>query len=186
MPQSCCQFPLRKSPQPSAAPAPQSLPPLARPAPPSPQPAPAPQPPPARKVELTKLGGRPGRWTENGGALSERLERLFISGFTTPCIAAVLNVTDAAVRTRAWVINCPKRDPKLLRRDVEAARLVDRLAAPLPPSIPSWTDRKILVRKLCKRTGNFFWGSNSIHFSNDAKRQHGYRDLRASESMHAW
>ena len=172
--------------QPSASPAPEPSPPHVRLASLSPKPAPTPQPSPARKVELTKLGGRAGRWTKNDGALSERLERLFIGGFTTPCIAAVLDVTDAAVRTRAWVVNCPRRDLKLLRHDVEAARLVDRLAAPLPLSIPSWTDGKMLVRKPCKRKGNFFWGTSGIHFSNDAKRQHGYRDLRASESMHAY
>jgi len=154
---------------------------------PAPQPAlPIPQPPPARKVELTKLGGRLGCWTKNDGALSERLERLFIANFSPSCIAAVLGVTERSVATRAWVVNCPRRDPQALRHDVEAARLVDRLAAPLPGSVFSWKSGKMLVRKRCSRKGHYIWGANGTTLSNDAKRQRSYKILTASAPMHAW
>ena len=142
--------------------------------------------PPAPKAERTKMGGRPGRWTENDGALSERLERLFISNFAPSCIAAVLGVTAGSVETRAWVVNCPRRDPQTLRHDVEAARLVDRLAAPLPGSVYSWKTGKMLVRKRCTRKGHFIWGASGTTLSNDAKRQRSYKILLASAPMHAW
>ncbi len=176
-------------PQPSAAAAPEPPP-----VPPAPQPAlPVSQPtlsvsepPPARKAERTKLGGRPGCWTENDGVLSERLERLFIANFVPLCIAAVLGVTEGSVTTRAWVVNCPRRDPQVLRHDVEAARLVDRLAAPLPGSVYSWKSGKALVRKRCSRKGHHIWGANGTTLSNDAKRQRSYKILMASAPMHAW
>ena len=132
------------------------------------------------------MGGRPGRWTENDGALSERWERLFISNFVPSCIAAVLGVTAGSVETRAWVVNCPRRDPQTLRHDVEAARLVDRLAAPLPGSVYSWKTGKMLVRKRCTRKGHFIWGASGTTLSNDAKRQRSYKILLASAPMHAW
>ena len=145
-----------------------------------------PKPLPAPKAERTKMGGRPGRWTENDGALSERLERLFISNFAPSCIAAVLGVTAGSVETRAWVVNCPRRDPQTLRHDVEAARLVDRLAAPLPGSVYSWKTGKMLVRKRCTRKGHFIWGASGTTLSNDAKRQRSYKILMASAPLHAW
>ena len=132
------------------------------------------------------MGGRAGRWTKNDGALSERLERLFIANFSPACIAAVLGVTERAVGTRAWVVNCPRRDPQTLRHDVEAARLVDRLAAPLPASVFSWKQQKVLVRKRCTRKGHFIWGAAGTRLSNDAKRQRSYKILMASAPMHAW
>ena len=132
------------------------------------------------------MGGRQGRWTENDGALSERLERLFIANFSPGCIAAVLGVTERAVATRAWVVNCPRRDPQTLRHDVEAARLVDRLAAPLPRTLHCWKNGKPLVRKRCSRKGHFIWGTNGTRLSNDAKRQRSYKILLASAPMHAW
>jgi len=147
---------------------------------------PIPQPSPAQKVELTKLGGRLGCWTENDGALSERLERLFIANFSPSCIAAVLGVTERSAATRAWVVNCPRRDPQALRHDVEAARLVDRLAGPLPGSVFSWKSGKMLVRKRCRRKGHHIWGANGTTLSNDAKRQRSYKILTASAPMHAW
>jgi len=147
---------------------------------------PIPQLPPAQKVELTKLGGRLGCWTENDGALSERLERLFIANFSPSCIAAVLGVTERSAATRAWVVNCPRRDPQVLRHDVEAARLVDRLAAPLPGSVFSWQSGKMLVRKRCRRKGHHIWGANGTTLSNDARRQRSYKILTASAPMHAW
>ncbi len=131
------------------------------------------------------MGGRPGCWTENDGALSERLERLFIGNFSGSCIAAVLGVTESSVETRAWVVNCPRRDPQTLRHDVEAARLVDRLAAPLPGSMYSWKQQKMLVRKRCSRKGHFIWGASGTTLSNDAKRQRSYKILMASAPMHA-
>ena len=95
-------------PQPSVAPAPEPPP-----MPPAPQPVlPIPQPSPAPQAERTKMGGRPGCWTKDDGALSERLERLFIANFSPGCIAAVLGVTERAAATRAWVVNCPRRDPQ--------------------------------------------------------------------------
>ena len=182
-----------------------ALPPAPAPVPPVPQPsvAPAPEPPPhtppasqpavpdlpptlAPKIARTKMGGRPGRWTENDGALSERLERLFIANFAPSCIAAVLGVTERAAATRAWVVNCPRRDPQALRHDVEAARLVDRLAAPLPRALQSWRSGKMLVRKRCTRKGHFIWGASGTRLSNDAKRQRSYKILMASAPMHAW
>lgn len=176
--------------QPSAASAPERLPPklpAAQPALPIPRPTLCvPEPPPARKAERTKMGGRPGRWTKDDGALSERLERLFISNFAPSCIAAVLGVTAGSVETRAWVVNCPRRDPQTLRHDVEAARLVDRLAAPLPTSVYSWKTGKMLVRKRCTRKGHHIWGANGTTLSNDAKRQRSYKILLASAPMHAW
>ena len=132
------------------------------------------------------MGGRQGRWTENDGALSERLERLFIANFSPGCIAAVLGVTERAAATRAWVVNCPRRDPQTLRHDVEAARLVDRLAAPLPASMYSWKQQKMLVRKRCSRKGHFIWGTNGTTLSNDARRQRSYKILNASAPLHAW
>lgn len=154
---------------------------------PTPQPTlSAPKPTPARKAERTKMGGRPGRWTQDDGALSERLERLFIANFSPSCIAGVLGVTEGSVTTRAWVVNCPRRDPQALRHDVEAARLVDRLAAPLPRSVYSWKSGKMLVRKRCSRKGHFIWGANGTTLSNDAKRQRSYKILMASAPMHAW
>ena len=163
------------------APAPSPLTPLAiQPALPALQPSPAP------KTERTKMGGRPGCWAKNDGALSERLERLFIVNFSPACIAAVLGMTESSVATRAWVVNCPRRDPKMLRHDVEAARLVDRLAAPLPASVWSWKQDKVLVRKRCRRKGHYIWGTNSTTLSNDAKRQRSYRMLAASAPLHAW
>jgi len=144
------------------------------------------EPPPARKAERTKMGGRPGCWTKDDGALSERLERLFIGNFSCSCIAAVLGVTEGSVETRAWVVNCPRRDPQALRHDVEAARLVDRLAAPLPGSVYSWRTGKALVRKRCSRKGHHIWGANGTTLSNDAKRQRSYKILMASAPMHAW
>jgi len=181
--------PVPDVPQPSAAAAPEPPP-----IPPAPQLAlpvfqptlSVPEPPPARKAERTKLGGRPGCWTKNDGALSERLERLFIANFAPSCIAAVLSVTEGSVTTRAWVVNCPRRDPQVLRHDVEAARLVDRLAAPLPGSVYSWKSGKALVRKCCSRKGHHIWGANGTTLSNDAKRQRSYKILTASAPMHAW
>jgi len=174
--------------QPSAAsvPEPPPAPPAPQPVLLIPQPTPSvPEPPPARKAERTKMGGRPGCWTENDGALSERLERLFIGNFSGSCIAAVLGVTESSVETRAWVVNCPRRDPQTLRHDVEAARLVDRLAAPLPGSMYSWKQQKMLVRKRCSRKGHFIWGASGTTLSNDAKRQRSYKILMASAPMHA-
>ena len=159
---------------------PPRLPPACQPALPITQPAPAP------KAERTKLGGRPGCWTENDGALSERLERLFIANFSPGCIAAVLDVTERAAATRAWVVNCPRRDPQALRHDVEAARLLDRLAPPLPRTLHSWKDGQPLARKRCSRKGHFIWGANGTRLSNDAKRQRSYKSLLASAPMHAW
>ncbi len=132
------------------------------------------------------MGGRSGRWTEDDGALSERLERLFIANFSPGCIAAVLGVTERAVATRAWVVNCPRRDPQALRHDVETARLVDRLAAPLPRAVQSWKNGKSLVRKRCSRKGHFIWGTNGTTLSNDARRQRSYKILNASAPLHAW
>lgn len=157
------------------------------PMPPAPQPVLLiPQPTPVVKAERTKMGGRPGCWTANDGALSERLERLFIASFSPSCIAAVLGVTEGSVATRAWVVNCPRRDPQALRHDVEAARLVDRLAAPLPGSVYSWKSGKMLVRKRCSRKGHYIWGANGTTLSNDARRQRSYKILMASAPMHAW
>ncbi len=181
--------PVPDAPQPNAALVPEPPPAL-----PTPQPAlPIPQPtlsvpksPPAGKAERTKMGGRPGCWTKDDGALSERLERLFIGNFSASCIAAVLGVTEGSVETRAWVVNCPRRDPQALRHDVEAARLVDRLAAPLPGSVHSWKSGKALVRKRCSRKGHHIWGANGTTLSNDAKRQRSYKILMASAPMHAW
>ncbi len=176
-------------PQPSVAPAPEppSMPPAPQPALPIPQTTLSiPKPPPAVKAERTKMGGRPGCWTESDGALSERLERLFIANFSPLCIAAVLGVTEGSVATRAWVVNCPRRDPQALRHDVEAARLLDRLAAPLPGSVYSWKSGKALVRKRCSRKGHHIWGANGTTLSNDAKRQRSYKILMASAPMHAW
>lgn len=181
--------PAPEPPQPSVAPAPEppSMPPAPQPALPIPQTTLSiPKLPPAVKAERTKMGGRPGRWTENDGALSERLERLFIANFSPLCIAAVLGVTEGSVATRAWVVNCPRRDPQALRHDVEAARLLDRLAAPLPGSVYSWTSGKMLVRKRCSRKGHHIWGANGTTLSNDAKRQRSYKILMASAPMHAW
>lgn len=141
---------------------------------------------PARRAERTKMGGRPGCWTENDGALSERLERLFIANYSPGCIAAVLGVTEGSATTRAWVVNCPRRDPRTLRHDVEAARLVDRLAAPLPWTLHSWETGKTLVRKRCSRKGHYIWGANGITLSNDARRQRSYKILTATAPMHAW
>ena len=174
--------PVPSTPRPSVAPAPE---------PPRPTSStsqavlPIPQPTPAPKAERTKMGGRQGRWTENDGALSERLERLFIANFSPGCISAVLGVTERAVATRAWVVNCPRRDPQALRHDVEAAHLVDRLAAPLPRELHSWKDGKPLVRKRCRRKGHFIWGTSGITLSNDAKRQIGYKRLTSSAPLHA-
>lgn len=182
--------PVPDTPQPSTASAPERLPPklpASQPTPPIPRPTPSvPEPPPARKAERTKLGGRPGCWTENDGALSERLERLFIANFSPGCIAAVLDVTERAAATRAWVVNCPRRDPQALRHDVEAARLVDRQAAPLPGALHSWKTGKMLVRKRCRRKGHFIWGTTGTTLSNDAKRQTSYLKLTASAPLHAW
>jgi len=173
-----------EAPQPNVAVDPTPEPP---PIPPAPQPAlPILQPTPAVKAERTKMGGRPGCWAENEGALSERLERLFIANFSPSCIAAVLGVTEGSVATRAWVVNCPRRDPQALRHDVEAARLVDRLAAPLPGSVYSWRSGKMLVRKRCSRKGHYIWGANGTTLSNDARRQRSYKILMASTPMHAW
>ena len=184
-----------QAPQPSAAPAPEPppTPPALQPMLPAPQPTlPAsqptlsvPKPSPAPKAERTKMGGRPGCWTENDGSLSERLERLFIANFSPGCIAAVLGVTERAAATRAWVVNCPRRDPQALRHDVEAARLVDRLAAPLPRVLHSWKNGKPLVRKPCRRKGHFIWGTNGTTLSNDARRQTSYKKLTASAPLHA-
>ena len=132
------------------------------------------------------MGGRSGCWTEDDGALSERLERLFIANFSPGCIAAVLGVTERAAATRAWVVNCPRRDPQALRHDLEAARLVDRLAAPLPRELHSWKDGKPLVRKRCRRKGHFIWGMSGTTLSNDAKRRTSYRKLTANTPVHAW
>ena len=182
--------PVPDVPQPKVALAPEQLPPKLSASQPGlsiPQPTPCvSKPPPAPKAERTKLGGRPGRWTENDGALSERLERLFIANFSPACIAAVLGVTERAAGTRAWVVNCPQRDPQTLRHDVEAARLVDRLAAPLPGSVFSWKQQKMLVRKRCTRKGHHIWGAAGTTLSNDAKRQRSYKILLASAPMHAW
>ena len=182
--------PVPDTPQSKGAVAPRRLPPKL----PAPKPALCiPQPtlsvlnfPPVPKAERTKMGGRPGRWTENDGALSERLERLFINNFSSSCIAVVLGVTAGSVETRAWVVNCPRRDPQTLRHDVEAARLVDRQAAPLPGSVYSWKTGKMLVRKRCARKGHFIWGASGTTLSNDAKRQRSYKILLASAPMHAW
>ncbi len=141
---------------------------------------------PAPKAERTKMGGRAGRWAEDDGALSERLERLFIANFSPGCIGAVLGVTERAVATRAWVVNCPRRDPQALRHDVEAARLLDRLAAPLPRAVQSWETGRMLVRKRCARKGHWIWGAAGTILSNDAKRQRSYRMLAASAPLHAW
>lgn len=174
--------PVPQAPQPSVASAPEPPRPMLS----APQPAlPIPQPTPAPKTERTKMGGRPGRWTENDGALSERLERLFIANFSPGCISAVLGVTERAVATRAWVVNCPRRDPQALRHDVEAARLLDRLAAPLPRELHCWRNGKPLVRKRCRRKGHFIWGTSGITLSNDAKRQIGYKRLTSSAPLHA-
>jgi len=178
--------PVPDAPQPNAALVPEP-PPAPPPVLPIPQPTLCvPEPPPARKAERTKMGGRPGRWTKDDGALSERLERLFIANFSPSCIAAVLGVTEGSVATRAWVVNCPRRDPQALRHDVEAARLVNRLAAPLPGSVYSWKSGKALVRKRCSRKGHHIWGANGTTLSNDAKRQRSYKILMASAPMHAW
>ena len=175
--------------QPDVAPAPEPPPTLPatlpmpatlKPPPPAPEPLPAP------KAERTKMGGRAGRWTKDDGALSERLERLFIANFTPGCIAAVLGVTERAAATRAWVVNCPRRDPQALRHDVEAARLVDRQAAPLPRTLHSWKNGTPLVRKRCRRKGHFIWGTSGTTLSNDALRQRSYRDAAASGILHAW
>jgi len=181
-----------EAPTPSVAPALDPHPP-APPAPPptlsTAKPKPPPfilEPTPARTTERTKMGGRQGCWTKNDGALSERLERLFVANFAPSCIAAVLGVTEGSVTTRAWVVNCPRRDPQALRHDVEAARLVDRLAAPLPGSVYSWKSGKALVRKRCSRKGHYIWGANGTTLSNDAKRQRSYKILMASAPMHAW
>ncbi len=177
-------------PQPVVAPPPEPPPPTPPAAPPTLSTAKPPpfvlEPTPARTVERTKMGGRPGCWTENDGALSERLERLFISNFSPACIAAVLDVTVCSVGSRAWVVNCPRRDPRALRHDVEAARLIDRLAAPLPPSVYSWKQEKTLFRKRCTRKGHYIWGTNGTTLSNDARRQRSYKHLMASAPMHAW
>jgi len=177
-------------PQPVVAPPPEPPPPTPPAAPPTLSTAKPPpfvlEPTPARTVERTKMGGRPGCWTENDGALSERLERLFISNFSPACIAAVLDVTVCSVGSRAWVVNCPRRDPRALRHDVEAARLIDRLAAPLPPSVYSWKQEKTLFRKRCTRKGHYIWGTNGTTLSNDARRQRSYKILMASAPMHAW
>ena len=178
------------APQPDVAPAPEPPPPTPPATPPAPAtlkpPPPAPEPLPAAKAERTKMGGRAGRWTKDDGALSERLERLFIANFTPGCIAAVLGVTERAAATRAWVVNCPRRDPQALRHDVEAARLVDRQAAPLPRMLHSWKGGKPLVRKRCRRKGHFIWGTNGTTLSNDALRLRSYRDEMASGILHEW
>lgn len=181
LPAPAPQVPIPQVPQPSAAPAPEppSTPPASQPTLPT---LPSP---PAPTAERTKMGGRQGRWTENDGALSERLERLFVANFTPGCIAAVLGVTERAVATRAWVVNCPRRDPKALRHDIEAARLLDRLAAPLPRGLHCWKSGKMLVRKSCRRKGHFIWGTNGTTLSNDAKRQTSYKKLTASTPLHA-
>ena len=182
--------PVPGTPQPKIASAPERLspkPPASQPALPISQPTLCvSKPPPALKVERTKMGGRPGCWTKNDGALSERLERLFIAGFSPSCVAAVLGVTESSAATRAWVVNCPRRDPQTLRHDVEAARLVDRLAAPLPGSVFSWKQQKMLVRKRCTRKGHHIWGAAGTTLSNDAKRQRSYKILVASAPLHAW
>ena len=175
--------PVPQAPPPSAAPAPEPPPRT----PPASQPTLAAfQPLPVLKAERTKMGGRPGRWAENDGALSERLERLFIANFSPGCIAAVLGVTERAAATRAWVVNCPRRDPQALRHDVEAACLLDRLAASLPRELHCWKSGKMLVRKSCSRKGHAIWGTNGTRLSNDAKRQRSYKILMASAPLHAW
>lgn len=163
---------------------------VAEPAPVSPFPAVTPPEPPKQPVKRTKLGGREGRWVCNDGALSVRLERLHLAGFHDSCIAAVLGVTSAAVLTRAWAINCPDRDVTRLRHDVEAARLVDRQAAPLPKTVVA-LDRKTrtpktLTRKRCNVKGDFYWGERDSRYCSDARRLPYFDDLRASGPMHAW
>lgn len=165
-------------------------------APPVAEPAPVPslcgvsQSPPKQPVKRTKLGGREGRWVCNDGALSVRLERLHLAGFHDSCIAAVLGVTSAAVLTRAWAINCPDRDVTRLRHDVEAARLVDRQAAPLPKTVVA-LDRKTrtpktLTRKRCNVKGDFYWGDKHSRYCSDARRLPCFDDLRASAPMHGF
>ncbi len=137
-------------------------------------------------VKRTKLGGREGRWVRNDGALSVRMERLHLVGFHDKVIAAVLGLTSAAVLTRAWAINCPEREAAGLRDDVEAARLVDRQAAPLPRTVISLDGRKTLTRKRCNLKGDFFWGESKTRFCNDARRLPTFAALSASAPMHAW
>ncbi len=164
------------------------------PAPPRADPAPQlslpriPAPPPAPKQEAkrTKMGGRHGRWTRDDGALSVRLERLYIAGFHDTCIATILGVSSGSVWSRAWSINCPHRDPKALRRDVEAARLVDRQAAPLPQTAVCWKLGKPLTRRRCNIKGEHFWADRGSRFSNDARRLPLFASLGASEPLHVW
>ncbi len=147
-----------------------------------------PAPPPASKQEAkrTKLGGRHGRWTRDDGALSVRLERLYIAGFHDTCIATILGVSSGAVWSRAWSINCPHRDPKALRHDIEAARLVDRQATPLPQTAVCWKLGKPLTRRRCNIKGEHFWADRGSRFSNDARRLPLFASLGASEPLHVW
>ncbi len=142
-------------------------------------------PPPKQAVKRTKLGGREGRWVRNDGALSVRLERLHLAGFHDRIIAAVLGLTSAAVLTRAWAISCPDRDVTSLRHDVEAARLIDRQAAPLPKTVISLDGKTTLTRKRCNLKGDFFWGDSKRRFCNDARRLPYFAALSASAPMHA-
>lgn len=146
---------------------------------------PAPEPRPKGRVERTKSGGRAGLWTRDDGAMSVRLERLFLAGFRDTTIAAVLGVTPVAVFSRAWAINLPRRDPKTLRDDVETARWIDREAAPLPEAVACWRRGKVLTRRRCNVKGDPFWGERGSRYSNDARRLHLFQALRASEPLHA-
>lgn len=146
---------------------------------------PAPEPRPKGRIERTKSGGRAGLWTRDDGAMSVRLERLFLAGFRDTTIAAVLGVTPVAVFSRAWAINLPRRDPKTLRDDVEAARRIDREAASLPEAVTCWRRGKVLTRRRCNVKGDPFWGERGSRYSNDARRLHLFQALRASEPLHA-
>ena len=117
--------------------------------------------------------------------MSVRMERLYFAGFRDECIAAVLGVTPGAVLSRAWAINCPRRDPRTLRADVEAARRIDREAAPLPDAVTCWRRGKLLTRRQCNVKGDPFWGERGSRFSNDARRLRLFASLRASEPLHA-